>query len=105
MLGILCSTLLRYFAKSFINHGVDAQLDDLPIVLPEQNECDAIVTTVDEIIAQQKLDISYDYRPKLAELDRLIADLYGLTAGERAELSTWYRRHYPKLTGDGTEEA
>jgi hypothetical protein len=105
LLGILCSTLLRYFVKSFVNHGVHAQLDDLPIVLPDEVEGKAIVVIVDGIIASQKINAQFDYRPKLAELDGLIAKLYALSNGERDELSTWYRRHYPRLTGDGTEEA
>jgi hypothetical protein len=33
------------------------------------------------------------------------AKLRRLCQDERDELSTWYRRHYPKLTGDGTGEA
>ncbi len=105
LLGILSSTLLRYFAKAFINHGVDAQIVDLPIVLPDQAQCDAIIAVVDDIIAHQKIDMAFDYRPKLAELDQVIAGLYALTPGEITEISAWYRRHYPKLTGDGTEEA
>jgi type I restriction-modification system DNA methylase subunit len=105
LLGILSSTLLKYFIKSFINHGVHAQLDDLPIVLPDDAEAAAIVAVVDDIIASQQANIAFDYRPKLAQLDGLIAALYSLTAVERDELSTWYRRHYPRLTGDGTEEA
>jgi hypothetical protein len=104
LLGILCSTLTRYFAKAFINHGVDAQLDDLPIVLPNKTEATAIIAVVDDIVAAQKLDAGYDYRPKLAELDDLVATLYGLTKPEREELGTWYRRHYPRLTGDGSKE-
>jgi hypothetical protein len=104
LLGILCSTLTRYFAKAFINHGVDAQLDDLPIVLPNKAEAAAIIAIVDDIVAAQKADSGYDYRPKLAALDALIATLYGLSKLERDELGTWYRRHYPRLTGDGIEE-
>jgi type I restriction-modification system DNA methylase subunit len=104
LLGILCSTLTRYFAKAFINHGVDAQLDDLPIVLPNKAEAAAIIAIVDDIVTAQKADSGCDYRPKLAELDALIATLYGLSKLERDELGTWYRRHYPRLTGDGTEE-
>jgi hypothetical protein len=105
LLGILSSTLLRYFIKSFINHGVHAQLDDLPIVLPDDAEAKAISAVVDDIVAEQKKIPAFDYRPKLRELDVLIAKLYVLNTGEVDELSTWYRRHYPKLTGDGTEEA
>lgn len=105
LLGILGSTLLKYFIKSFINHGVHAQLDDLPIVLPDDEEAKAIATVVDDITTSQKANAAFDYRPKLAQLDGLIATLYRLTEVEREELSTWYRRHYPRLTGDGTEEA
>ena len=105
LLGILSSTLLRYFIKSFINHGVHAQLDDLPIVLPSDTEAKAIATVVDQIMTAQKASPTFDYRPKLAELDALIAKLYDLTEVERDELSTWYRRHYPRLTGEGAEEA
>lgn len=104
LLGILCSTLLKYFIKSFINHGVHAQLDDLPIVIPNDEQAEAIAKIVGEIIAEQKLDAKFDYREKLVELDAVIASLYGLSNTEVAELSTWYRRHYPKLTGDGAEE-
>jgi type I restriction-modification system DNA methylase subunit len=105
LLGILGSTLLRYFAKAFINHGVDAQLDDLPIVLPDAAESASIAKIVNEIVAAQKADKSFDYRPKLVELDAVISRLYALSEGEKAELHTWLRRHYPKLTGDGLDEA
>jgi hypothetical protein len=104
LLGMLCSTLLRYFEKAFINHSVVAQPSDLPIVLPEPSEANAIAAIVDEIISAQKKNVSFDYRPKLAALDKLIADIYCLTQGERDELSTWYQRHYPKLTGIGSDE-
>jgi hypothetical protein len=104
LLAILCSTLLRYFAKAFINHGVVAQPSDLPIVLPHEAESKAILAIVDDIIAAQKADAAFDYRPKLAKLDALIAQIYGLTQAESEEISTWYRRHYPRLTGAGTEE-
>ncbi len=72
LLGILNSTLLRYFAKAFINHGVDAQLDDLPVVLPSVSEQKAIVAVVDSIVASQRTDAGFDYRSKLAELDSLV---------------------------------
>ena len=67
LFGILCSTLLRYFIKSFINHGVHAQLDDLPIVIPTKAESKAIAAIVDDITAAQKAALGFDYRPKLAD--------------------------------------
>ncbi|MDX1245412.1 N-6 DNA methylase [Sinorhizobium medicae] len=105
LLGILSSTLLRYFVKAFINHGVDAQLDDLPIVIPTTEEKTVIANIVDGIVTEQKADASFDYRPKLRELDEVVYKLYQLTPNEMQEVSSWYRRHYPKLTGDGSEES
>lgn len=104
LLGILSSTLIRYFEKSFINHGVHAQLEELPIAIPDASEAAAIVGIVDEIILAQQGNPAFDYRKKLQELDELIAKLYGLDASEKEELNTWYRRHYPKLTGESDED-
>jgi len=75
------------------------------LFLPDETEAQAVAEIVDDIIAAQKAKPSFDYRPKLEELDALIARVYVLTPAEQDELSTWYRRHYPRLTGDGTEEA
>ncbi|MGV1927932.1 Eco57I restriction-modification methylase domain-containing protein [Agrobacterium tumefaciens] len=108
LLGILCSTLIRYFAKAFINHGVDAQLDELPIVVPDENESKKIIAVVDKIIlAQRDAEAKggvYDYRPDLVALDAVINDLYRLDDAEKLELQSWYRRHYPKLAGTDAEE-
>lgn len=105
LLGVLCSTLLKYFVKSFINHGVHAQLDDLPIVLMTTQEIDQLKLKVDEIITEQKGRAEpYDYREKLDELDTLVFDIYQLTAAEREEVRTWYRRHYPKLFNMSAED-
>ncbi|MER9558205.1 N-6 DNA methylase [Mesorhizobium sp. M0323] len=105
LLGILCSTAIRYFEKSFINHGVHAQLEELPIVLPTDDEAEKITTIVDEIIQGQQKDLSFDYRKHLGRLDDVVNDLYGLNDDECKELESWYHRHYPKLTGEGDEEA
>ena len=105
VLGLLSSTLMKYFAKSFINHGVHAQLDDLPIVIPTDSEIAAIKAKVDEIVGAQSATSGYDYRPKLGELDRLVFDMYGITSDERVEVETWYMRHYPRLFNASAEEA
>jgi len=63
LLGILSSTLLRYFVKSFVNHGVHAQLDDLPIVLVDDTEAASISNIVNHIVAEQKKDAAFDYCP------------------------------------------
>jgi hypothetical protein len=105
LLGLLSSTLMKYFAKAFINHGVHAQLDDLPIVIPTAAEIGAIAAKIDEIVVAQYSTSGYDYRPKLAELDSIVFDIYNITNDEREEIVTWYMRHYPKLFNAKAEEA
>jgi len=104
LLALLSSSLMKYFAKSFINHGVDVQLDDLPIVLPTPEEIIQLEEKVGEIVAEQKINHSYDYRPKLAELDSIVFDIYGLADDEREEIGIWYKRRYPKLFDESAEQ-
>jgi hypothetical protein len=105
LLGILCSKLTMYFVKSFINHGVHAQPHYIPIALPSPSAAEGIKAVVKEIVEAQQKDASFDYRDLRAKLDGLVYDLYGLAADERAEVETWYRRHYPKLDGSPEAEA
>jgi len=105
LLGLLCSTLMKYFVKSFINHGTHAQLDDLPVVIPSATEISTLEAKVGEIIAEQKKDPAFDYRAKLSELDNLVFDIYQITADEREEVKNWYRRHYPRLFDTDAPEA
>jgi hypothetical protein len=104
LLALLSSTLMKYFVKSFINHGVDAQLDHLPIVLPTAKEITQLEKKVSEIVAEQQRNHAYDYRPKLAELDSIVFNIYGLTNDEREEVDTWYKRRYPKLFDEAAEQ-
>lgn len=97
LLGILSSKLLRYFGKSFINHGVHAEVDDLPIIIPDSGEAMSIKMLVDQILQAQQADLTFDYRSIANQIDELVYDLYTLTSDERAEVRNWYRRHYPKL--------
>lgn len=97
LLGLLASTFLKYLVKSFVNHGVDAQLDDLPIVIASPDRREPIVSRVREIIHSQKKDSAHDFRAQLDDLDRLVFSLYGLEASEELEVQTWYRRRYPAL--------
>lgn len=97
LIGILASRLLRYFVKSFINHGVHAQLDDLPIIIPDALQAAKIKTLVNQIAAGQKASLSFDYRPLAGQIDDVVDDLYGLNADERQEVRSWHKRHYPKL--------
>jgi hypothetical protein len=103
LLGILCSKLTMYFVKAFINHGVHAQPHFIPIALPAPSDSDDIRKVVRQIVEAQQQDASFDYREQRGELDALIYELYGLTSDERAEVETWYKRHYPKLAGSAAE--
>jgi hypothetical protein len=105
LVGLLSSTLMKYFTKSFINHGVDAQLDDLPVVLPTEDEIEAMEDRVRDIVKAQSANPGYDYRPDLAKIDDMVFDMYGLTEGERTEVQAWNRRHYPKLFGNTEAES
>jgi hypothetical protein len=104
LLGVLVSTLTKYFVKSFINHSLDAQLDDLPVVLPTDAEAAAIESKVRDIVDLQSSAPGYDYRPRLAELDKMVFAMYRITPDESDEVTTWYVRHYPKLFGVHAEE-
>ena len=97
LLGLLASTLTRYFAKAFINHGVHAQLDDLPIVLPTPDEVSRLGSKTSEIVDALRADPDFDYSGLMKELDDIVYAIYGLEADEREEVQTWFRRHYPKL--------
>ena len=97
LLGILASRLVRYFVKSFINHGVHAQLDDVPVVIPDANTAAEVKALVQTIVTQQQADLAFDYRPLAAKIDELVEDLYAISPDERVEIGAWHRRHYPKL--------
>ena len=97
LLGLLSSTLMKYFAKSFINHGTHAQLHDLPIALPTAAESKILEKVVGDIVSAQKLNAAFDYRDKLSELDEIVFTIYRITPDEQSEVRTWYVRHYPRL--------
>jgi hypothetical protein len=97
LLGVLSSTFLKYLVKSFINHGVDAQLDDLPIVVLAASERQPIIDKVTEIVEHQMHNPAHDFRTQLGELDKLVYSLYGLDNSEIVEVNTWYKRRYPAL--------
>jgi len=103
LLGILCSKLVKYFVKIFINHSVSAQVDsikEIPIAIPNDNQKHSIENKVNEIIEHQRADSSYDYVNEQQELDSLIYQLYNLSEQQIQEVEDWYDRKYPKLRRD-----
>ena len=102
LLGILCSKLVRYVIKCFLNHTVHAQVDnlkDVPIAIPNSSEtAEQIRMVVSKIIEKQKSEPRYLYHLcEQRELDSLIDQLYGLTSEDTRELELWYCRRYPVL--------
>jgi hypothetical protein len=96
-LAELNSKLIRYFAKAFINHGVDIEVNDLkdiPVVIPN-NKLDELGC---RIIQKQNQNSSYDYASnEQIEIDRLVYEAYGLNDADIREVEDWYVRRYPKL--------
>jgi hypothetical protein len=105
LLGILSSTLIRYFTKVFINHGVDSQIQEIPIVLPTSEEVTALTAIVERVLEGKALSRTYDYRRDLEDLDSIVFDMYRLDAAERVEVKTWYVRRYPVLMGQADPES
>lgn len=103
LLGLLCSKLIKYFVKVFINHSVSAQVDsikEIPIALANDDQKQQIENKVNEIITFQQSNPSYDYYSEQMELDQMIYQLYRLEASEIREVEDWYDRRYPKLRRD-----
>jgi len=101
LLGILCSTFIRYFLKCFIKHTVDTSGDDINALrLPsiDQESHDRLAHLVQQIVRQQKLNPRYPYwLHEQREIDALVYHLYGLTEADIKEVTSWYCRRYPKL--------
>lgn len=96
-LAFFNSKLFRYCIKTYVNHGVHVEVDDLKdISVLLQNE--SVINLVSVLIEKQKADPRYDYASnEQLEIDRLVYQAYGLTAEDIAEVETWYARRYPKL--------
>lgn len=96
-LAFFNSKLFRYCIKTYVNHGVHVEVDDLKdMSVLLQNE--SVINLVSVLIEKQKADTRYDYASnEQLEIDRLVYQAYGLTVEDVAEVETWYARRYPKL--------
>lgn len=96
-LALLCSKLMKYIQKTFINHTVEFGIEDskdIPCVLdPTQSK--QILVLVDSIIQNQKKDRYYNYSAKeQIKLDNIVYKLYALSDIDINEIETWYSRRY-----------
>jgi len=100
-LGLLASKVVRFFIKTFENHTVSTQVDDLrhvPLPPDRPAERRRIITLVNGIIAAQKQAPQYPYQlHEQTELDQLVYRLYDLAGDQIREIELWYRRRYPRL--------
>jgi hypothetical protein len=96
-LAFLNSKLVRYFAKGYINHGVDLEIDDLK-ELPAVITDGRLALLAASILRQQARNPRYDYASnEQLEIDQLVYAAYGLNEADIREVEDWYARRYPKL--------
>ena len=98
VLGNFVGKIVKYFAKNYIDHTVNFQVDEnkeLPILFAENSQ---IIGLVDKIIKKQQEEPRYNYAEnEQKEIDRLVYEMYGLNEADIQEVETWYARRYPKL--------
>lgn len=97
--GILASTLHKYIIKSYINHSVNTNTQDIEeIKIVNCARVEKISGLVTQIILNQKTDSRYDYMTnEQLEIDKLVYELYNLNEEDIQEVENWYYRRYPKL--------
>ncbi len=101
LLGVLCSSYTRYLTKSFLQHTVMTEIDiirQIPIVVPNVSQFNAVNLLVDKIIESKKNEQSFEHYIK--EMDILIYDLYGVSEEDQKEVQVWLKRKYPNLGRD-----
>ncbi|HPD74408.1 MAG TPA: N-6 DNA methylase [bacterium] len=98
MLGNFTCKLIKYFGKTYIDHTVNFQVDEvkeIPFLISENPK---IITLVSIIIEKQKQNPRYDYiSNEQKEIDKIVYEMYGLNQEDIVEVETWYARRYPKL--------
>ncbi len=102
LLGLLCSSPVRFFLKAIANHTVSTQVEDIrriPLPRCSQSVANDVRRMVDGIVRQQQAapEIPHDYRAEQEEIDRIFFGLYGLTKREQNEIRRWHHNRYPGL--------
>ncbi len=101
LISYLCSKLARYFFKSFIDHTVHVQVDEiktLPIPISISTEINKEITSiVERIVNIQSINRIANYLHEQNEIDQIVYSVYGLTNDDIREIELWYCRRYPKL--------
>jgi hypothetical protein len=102
LLGVLCSSLIRYLFKSSINHTVNSQADDLkriPLPCPRRTaDIETLTEQVRVLVAARRQQIDKDLTNKRRKIDRLVYDMFSISKDEQVEIEQWLRRRYPCKT-------
>jgi hypothetical protein len=98
-LAILCSKIIRFQVKNYIDSSVHASADKIKeIAFLWNTENQILKDLVNEIILKQKKNNKYNYfENEQKEIDRLVYELYGLNEEDINEVETWFARRYPRL--------
>lgn len=101
LLSTLCSKLIKFILKQYINHSVDATerpLSLIALLKPNRGINEKLDALVSSIISKQKSDPRYDYMTnEQVEIDRLVYQTYNLDDDDIKEVENWFFRRYPKL--------
>lgn len=101
LLGVLCSKLIKYLLKNFIDDTVHSQLGDLieiPFILPSNEVIQRIKKLVNLIIKKQKENLDYPYfLHEQKKIDKIIYEAYNLNQDDIEQIESWYERRYPIL--------
>jgi methylase of polypeptide subunit release factors len=103
-LAILASKVVKYFARNFIDHTVNFQVDEFK-ALPVPREIDPGISArlealVTQIVERQHSDPRYPYHlHEQIEIDRLVYQLFELTENDIREVEGWWGRRYARLGG------
>lgn len=98
LLGILCSPVVRYLTKNFLQHTVMTEADivkQIPIPVPTASQLQEIDQLVVEVITAKRE--ARDYSVAHAAINEIVGDLFGIDANENSEIERWMLRRYPNL--------
>ncbi len=101
-LAILASKVVKYFARNFIDHTVNFQVDEFK-ALPIPRAIDPgisarLETPVTKIVDKQHANPRYPYHlHEQIEIDRLVYQLFDLTNDDICEVESWWERRYARL--------
>ncbi len=104
LLPILCSPVVRYLTKNFLQHTVMTEADaikQIPIPVPEQKIFDVLIENCKTIIELKKK--GQDARRNIESVNNVVMNLYGIEEQDELELNTWFKRRYPHF-GRGKAE-